>query len=80
MRFREPAAIRISLGEREGAGLRILAAPDAHIFQGGRDRFAYYVDVRDVDAIHAELKLRLNALPEEHVHGPPTRTMDSASC
>lgn len=56
--------------EREGAGLRILAYPAAHLFQGGRDRFAYYVDVRDVDAVHAELRDFLGSLPAEDVHGP----------
>ena len=56
--------------EREGAGLRILAYPEAHLFEGGRDRFAYYIDVRDVDAVHAELKPKLDALPPEDVHGP----------
>ena len=39
----------------------------------GRDRFAYDVDVRDVDAIHAELKPRLDTLPEGDVHRPPDK-------
>jgi hypothetical protein len=56
--------------EREGAGLRIMAYADAHVFEGGRDRFAYYLDVRDVDAVHAELRPKLDALPAEDVHGP----------
>ena len=56
--------------DREGAGLRVMAYPDAHRFEGGRDRFAYYVDVRDVDAVHAELKEKLDALPAGDVHGP----------
>jgi catechol 2,3-dioxygenase-like lactoylglutathione lyase family enzyme len=56
--------------DREGAGIRVLAYPDAHVFEGGRDRFAYYIDVRDVDAVHAELKPKLDALPPEDVHGP----------
>ena len=56
--------------EREGAGLRIMAYADAHVFEGGRDRFAYYLDVRDVDALHAELAPKLAALPAEDVHGP----------
>jgi catechol 2,3-dioxygenase-like lactoylglutathione lyase family enzyme len=55
---------------RGPAGLRIMAYPDAHLFEGGRDRFAYYLDVRDVDALHAELRDRLDALPPEDVHGP----------
>ena len=56
--------------EREGAGMRVLAYPDAHVFEGGRDRFAYYIDVRDVDAVYAELKPRLDTLPPRDVHGP----------
>ena len=35
-----------------------------------RRRFAHYVDVRDVDALHAELKPKLADLPPEDVHGP----------
>ena len=56
--------------EREGAGMRVLAYSDAHLFEGGRDRFAYYIDVRDVDAVYAELKAKLDTLPPEDVHGP----------
>ena len=56
--------------DREGAGIRVMAYPDAQVFEGGRDRFAYYIDVRDVDAVHAELKPKLAALPPEDVHGP----------
>ena len=55
---------------RGAAGLRIMAYPDAHLFKGGRDRFAYYLDVRDVDELRAELEDRLAALPPEDVHGP----------
>ena len=56
--------------EREGAGIRVMAYPDAHVFEGGRDRFAYYIDVRDVDLVYAELRPRLEALPAGDVHGP----------
>jgi hypothetical protein len=56
--------------DREGAGLRILAYPGAHVFEGGRDRFAYYLDVRDLGAIHSELKDWLDTLPRGDVHGP----------
>lgn len=54
----------------EGVGVRILAYPEAHLFESGRHRFAYYIDVRDVDAVHAALKDKLDALPQSHVHGP----------
>ena len=36
----------------------------------GDSRFAYYVDVRDVDALYAELKPKLDTLPNGDVHGP----------
>ncbi len=52
------------------AAVRMLAARDAHVFDAGRDRFPYYLDVRDVDAIYAELKPKLDALPPGDVHGP----------
>jgi catechol 2,3-dioxygenase-like lactoylglutathione lyase family enzyme len=52
------------------AGVRIMEDRAAHVFEGGRDRFAYYLDVRDVDAVHAALKDRLDALPPKDVHGP----------
>lgn len=56
--------------EREGAGLRVLERPDATIFPADCGRFAYYIDVRDVDLVHEALKAKLDALPEGHVHGP----------
>ncbi len=56
--------------DREGAGMRVLARPEAIEFPPGNGRFAYYIDVRDVDSIHAELKAVLDSLPAGHVHGP----------
>lgn len=55
---------------REGAGLRLLEAGDGNPFQPGTRRFAYYFDCRDVDALHAELKPRLDTLAPSDVHGP----------
>lgn len=56
--------------EREGAGVRILQSHDG---TGAPHRphkgFAYYADVRDVDAIVAELKPKLAAAGIE-AHGP----------
>lgn len=56
--------------EREGAGVRILESRrengEPHAAHGG---FAYYVDVRDVDALSAELKPKLQAVGAE-VKGP----------
>jgi catechol 2,3-dioxygenase-like lactoylglutathione lyase family enzyme len=56
--------------EREGAGIRILGPPGSDGVPPGNRRFAYYVDVRDVDALYAELKPRLDTLPAGDVHGP----------
>ena len=56
--------------DREGAGLRILESRDSSGPPVAAQRFAYYVDVRDVDAIYAELKPKLDTLPPDHVHGP----------
>ena len=53
--------------EREGCGIRILQSTEARY--GERD-FAYYIDVRDVDALYAELKPKLDTLPPSHVFGP----------
>ena len=55
---------------REGAGLRILECGPGNEFRPGNRRFAYYYDCRDVDALHAELKPKLDALPAGDVHGP----------
>lgn len=56
--------------EREGAGLRVLARGDAIEFPADCGRFAYYVDVRDVDLVYAALNGKLEGLPEGDVHGP----------
>ena len=55
---------------RETAGIRILRNCGSDGAPPGNRRFAYYVDVRDVDALHEELKPKLQALPAGHVHGP----------
>ena len=55
--------------EREGAAFRILER-DCPRQQPPERQFRYYIDVRDVDALHAELKPRLDTLPEGDVHGP----------
>ena len=56
--------------EREGAGIRIMENPGPDGAPPGNRRFAYYVDVRDVDALYAELKPKLDTLPKGAVHGP----------
>ena len=55
---------------RETAGIRILQNRGDDGAPPGNRRFAYYVDVHDVDARYAELKLKLDLLPEGDVHGP----------
>jgi catechol 2,3-dioxygenase-like lactoylglutathione lyase family enzyme len=59
---------------REGAGLRIMQAGPRNPFQSGTRRFAYYFDCRDVDALYAELKPKLDMLPDEDVHGPENKS------
>lgn len=59
---------------REGAGLRIMEAGPGNPFLPGTRRFAYYFDCRDVDALHAELKPRLDGLPTGDVHGPADKS------
>lgn len=55
---------------REGAGLRMLECGPGNEFRPGNRRFACYFDCRDVDALYAELKPKLDALPTGDVHGP----------
>jgi catechol 2,3-dioxygenase-like lactoylglutathione lyase family enzyme len=56
--------------QRETAAFRILqqAGPDGA--PPGNRRFAYYIDVRNVDELYAELKPKLDTLPKGDVHGP----------
>jgi len=54
---------------RETVGFRLLQAEACEVSPGHR-RFACYIDVRDVDALHAELKPKLDTLPAGDVHGP----------
>ena len=54
----------------EGAGIRIMENDEIDGAPPGNRRFAYYLDVRDVDALHAQLKPGLDTLPPTDVHGP----------
>ena len=56
--------------EREGIGFRLLEEKGPDGAPPGNRRFAYYIDVRDVDALYAELKPKLDQLPPRDVHGP----------
>ncbi|HEY0102740.1 MAG TPA: VOC family protein [Brevundimonas sp.] len=68
--FRQPGYAYI---HRETVGFRLLEA-ESRVVAPGHRRFAYYIDVRDVDALYAELKPKLDTLPPEHVHGPADKT------
>ena len=65
--YREPGYAYI---ERDGVAFRILEEGEGNPVQPGTRRFAYYIDVRDVDALYAELKPKLDTLPPRDVHGP----------
>lgn len=54
---------------RETVGFRLWQRPAAEVPVGMR-RFSHYIDVRDVDALYAELKPKLDLLPPGDVHGP----------
>jgi catechol 2,3-dioxygenase-like lactoylglutathione lyase family enzyme len=55
---------------RETTGFRILEQTGADGAPPGNRRFAYYIDVRDVDGLYAELKPMLDTLPKGDVYGP----------
>jgi len=55
---------------RETAGFRILEQRGPEGAQPGNRRFAYYIDVHDVDKLYEELKPKLDALPDGDVHEP----------
>ena len=54
---------------RETVGVRMLQL-ECDEAPSNRRRFAHYVDVRDVDALFAEMKPKLVGLPPKDVHGP----------
>jgi catechol 2,3-dioxygenase-like lactoylglutathione lyase family enzyme len=58
---------------RETAGIRIMQNHGEDGAPPGNRRFAYYIDVRDVDALYAELKPSLDTLPEGDIHGPANK-------
>jgi catechol 2,3-dioxygenase-like lactoylglutathione lyase family enzyme len=57
--------------EREGVVIRMLCEPRQ--FVPGNRRYAICIDVVDVDKVYAELKPKLDTLPEHHVRGPVDR-------
>ena len=59
---------------RETTGFRILEQRGADGAPPGNRRFAYYIDVRDVDGLYAELRPKLDTLPKGDVYGPVDQT------
>lgn len=55
---------------RETVGFRILEQKGPEGAPPGNRRFAYYIDVRDVDGLYTELKPKLDTLPKGDVYGP----------
>jgi catechol 2,3-dioxygenase-like lactoylglutathione lyase family enzyme len=55
---------------RETVGFRMLEQEGPDGAPPGNRRFAYYIDVRDVDQLYAELKPKLDTLPKRDVYGP----------
>lgn len=56
--------------QRETVGFRLLEQTGEDGAPPGNRRFAYYIDVHDVDGLYAELKPKLEALPKRDVYGP----------
>lgn len=56
--------------QREVAAFRLLQNEGDEGAPPGNRRFAYYIDVENVDALYAELKPVLDAMPAGDVHGP----------
>jgi catechol 2,3-dioxygenase-like lactoylglutathione lyase family enzyme len=71
MRFRRADYAYV---HRETAGFRIWERTGADAPPPGTRRFAYYIDVRDVDRLYAELKSKLDTLPKGDVHGPADKS------
>ncbi len=55
---------------RDRVGIRLLRNDPVDGAPPGNRRFAYYIDVEDVDALYAELEPKLARLPAGDVHGP----------
>ncbi|MGB8836033.1 MAG: VOC family protein [Candidatus Acidiferrales bacterium] len=58
---------------RETVGFRIWEQTGKDAAPPGTRRFAYYINVRDVDQLYAELKSKLDTLPKGDVHGPANK-------
>lgn len=56
--------------QRESAGVRLLQNHGDDGAPPGNRRFAYYIDVEDIEALYRELKPVLDRMPPGDVHGP----------
>jgi hypothetical protein len=56
--------------QRETAGVRLLQNHGHDGAPPGNRRFAYYIDVEDIEALYQELKPVLDTMPPADVHGP----------
>ena len=56
--------------QRECAGVRLLQNEGDDGAPAGNRRFAYYIDVEDIEALYRDLKPKLDAMPHGNVHGP----------
>lgn len=59
--------------QRECAGVRLLQNHGDDGAPPGNRRFAYYIDVEDIEALHQELKPVLDRMPAGDVHGPANK-------
>jgi catechol 2,3-dioxygenase-like lactoylglutathione lyase family enzyme len=53
--------------ELEGCGLRVLEEPTRKLTPDGKARVSVYIDVSDVDSLHAKLAPALASLPPDRV-------------
>lgn len=60
--------------QRETVGFRILEEKGDDGAPPGNRRFAYYIDVHDVDQLYTELKPKLDTLPSGDVYGRVNQT------
>jgi catechol 2,3-dioxygenase-like lactoylglutathione lyase family enzyme len=60
--------------ELSGAGLRLLEERGRVLTPDGKARVAVYVDVSNVDELHAQMRQRLESLPPERVEPLMTRS------
>lgn len=56
--------------QREAAAFRLLQNQGDDGAPAGNRRFCYYIDVQNVDAIHAELQPKAGLLNDGDIHGP----------